>query len=284
MARLDFLSSSCKVLQDCADALPDSAPSYQVLHPSCQLCRADDCSPEAMIKNLEEWSVTARAGNLTGRDETESDKWIAKSFSPNRMAEYFWPNNTEFPILFDQAMTLAQLKDVMNQTVEAAEVIKKANHKIQDKGIFDRIKGWAKSEQVLPDPEDDVKQLKKLLQVRFYHQLRDIVQGIQAVSDICGELSTLLSLVNELYSPSNWIIEEGGSTVMLQKMLHPKDQAKALNNLRWKLDRRLGVLGRYYQLWAWSDGLFGEEEEEVKEDQDDEDQDEEEQDEEESEE
>ncbi|RSL46682.1 hypothetical protein CEP51_015897 [Fusarium floridanum] len=244
MARLDFLSSSCKVLQDCADALPDSAPSYQVLHPSCQLCRADDCSPEAMIKNLEEWSVTARARNLTGRDETESDKWIAKSFSPNRMAEYFWPNNTEFPILFDQAMTLAQLKDVMNQTVEAAEVIKKANHKIQDKGIFDRIKGWAKSEQVLPDPEDDVKQLKKLLQ----------------------------------------IIEEGGSTVMLQKMLHPKDQAKALNNLRWELNRRLGVLDRYYQLWAWSDGLFREEEEEVKEDQDNEDQDEEEQDEEESEE
>ncbi|KAM6507022.1 hypothetical protein FALCPG4_018413 [Fusarium falciforme] len=165
------------------------------------------------------------------------------------MAECFWPNKAEFPLLFNQAMMLAQLKDAMNQVAETVEAIKHANQKTQDKGIFARIKGWTKGEQVLPDPEDDMKQLKEMLQVRLWHQLRDVVQGIQAVSGICGELSTLLSLVNKLYSPANWIIEEGKSTVMLQKTAHPKDQAKALN-LRQEIDRRLGVLDRYYQLWT----------------------------------
>ncbi|KAM6507021.1 hypothetical protein FALCPG4_018412 [Fusarium falciforme] len=68
MARLDFLSSSCEVLQDFTAPFPGSTPSHQVVHPSCQLCRAGDCSPEAMIKNLEEWSVTARARNLPWRE------------------------------------------------------------------------------------------------------------------------------------------------------------------------------------------------------------------------
>lgn len=157
-----------------------------------------------MIKNLEEWSVTARARNLPWRDLTDSERWRAEP----RMAEYFWPNKTEFPLLFTQAMMLAQLKDAMSQVAETVEVIKHANQKTQDKDISAHIKGRTKGEQVLPDPEDDMKQLNEMLQVRFWHQLRDVVQGIQAVSGICGELSTLLSLVNKLYSPANWIIEE----------------------------------------------------------------------------
>ncbi|KAL2669922.1 hypothetical protein Neosp_015088 [[Neocosmospora] mangrovei] len=264
MALPNFLSSSCEFLQDCAAPLPDSASSHQAVHPSCQLCRAGDCSPEAMIKNLEEWSATARARNLPWSGLAGFDQSRAESL----MAEYFWPNKTEVPLLLNQAMMLAQLKDAISQVVETADVIKHANQKIQDQGIFARIKGWTKGEPVTPDPEGDMEKLKEMLQVRFWYQLRDAVRGVEAVSGICGELSTLLSLVNKLYSPANWIIEEGKSTVMLQKMAHPKDQAKALRNLLTEMDRRLGVLDGYYQLWHQAEKKQDEK------DQDEEDQDE----------
>ncbi|KAJ4130598.1 hypothetical protein NW754_009651 [Fusarium falciforme] len=38
---------------------------------------------------------------------------------------------------------------------------------------------------------------------------------------------------------ANWIIEEGKSTVMLQKTAHPKDQAKAGVFASWLQDERL---------------------------------------------
>ncbi|KAM0415990.1 hypothetical protein ACHAPT_013045 [Fusarium lateritium] len=256
IAQSDFLSSSCKVLQECATPLPDSAPSSQVLHPSCQLCRDGDCSPEAMVKNVEEWSAAARGKNLTWRDETGSNSWAAKSFLPNRMAESFWPNKTEFPLLFDQAMRLGQLKDAMNQMVEVAEIISHANREKEGRGIVARFKGWAKGEQDPFDPVEETKQLKEILEVRLWRQLRDVSQGIQAVSSICDGISALGSLVDDLYSPSNWIIKEDNADVMLQKMAHPKDQAKALATLRQELIRRLGVLNRYYQMWNQLDEVL----------------------------
>ncbi|KAJ4313175.1 hypothetical protein N0V84_009554 [Fusarium piperis] len=166
-----------------------------------------------MIRNLEEWSVTARDRNLTWRDETEWEEWPATSFSPNRMAE-------------------------------GSRTHKYANQKTQDegKGILARIKGWANGVLALSEPGHDIKQLREMLQGRFSHQLRDVVQGIQAVSGICDELSTFSSLVNGLHSPANWIATGGKSTVLLKKIAHPKDQAKALNSLQQELTRHLGVL------------------------------------------
>ncbi|KAM6507101.1 hypothetical protein FALCPG4_018490 [Fusarium falciforme] len=114
--------------------LPSSAPSTQVVHPACLLA-ASNGSPKDKLESLEAWAVSSRGRNLTLNTSISR----AKTLSPYREAEYFWPNQTKYLELFDQIMWLAQLKDTMEHILETSRLVA---DEIPEETILARLRGW----------------------------------------------------------------------------------------------------------------------------------------------
>ncbi|KAJ3507263.1 hypothetical protein NM208_g15983 [Fusarium decemcellulare] len=195
--------SSCTILQTCHDPQPHSAPDIQVIHPSCQIWH-DHSSPEIMLKRLEQWAISARQRNLTWASTVmEADRL----FSPNRVAEYFWPNQTAFPPILDQVMILAQFNDVISQTIQSADAIM-MDDRWRRAGLLSRAENWVKgvpADRTMENPEEAIHQLK-IAQRHVTRQLRDVIQGLGEVYSICQKFADFSALLDGLYSPANWIV------------------------------------------------------------------------------
>ncbi|KAL2669952.1 hypothetical protein Neosp_015118 [[Neocosmospora] mangrovei] len=231
LANPKALSSSCKVLQDCKEPPPTSAPATQVVHPACLLATSN-ASLKDKLQSLEAWAVSSRDRNLT----------LEKS----REAEYFWPNQTEYPHLLDQTMWLAQLKDAMEHILEAARLVA---DEIPEETFIDRARYWYQGKEGKSKEKRRMDDLEQMLRVDMRRQLYDLIQGLEAISDICHQRDILTASINDLDLVSNWIIDEDETGVLLRKLLHPKEQAKEFQVLSAELTRRQHKLLKYQATW-----------------------------------
>lgn len=225
------LSSSCKILQDCKEPPPPSAPPTQVVHPVCLLA-ASNASLEDKLQTLEAWAVSFRDRNLTVKRLRE--------------AEYFWPNQTEYPDLFDQTMWLAQLKDAMEHILETARLVA---DEIPEETLIGRVRCWYQGKEGKSKAKRRMDDLEQMLRVDMRRQLYDLIVGLEAVGDICHQRDILSAFFNDLDLVSNWIIDEDETGVLLRKLLHPKEQAKELRVLSAELTRRKRKLLEYRAIW-----------------------------------
>ncbi|RSL44435.1 hypothetical protein CEP54_014682 [Fusarium duplospermum] len=231
LANPKALSSSCKVLQDCKEPPPPSAPLTQVVHPVC-LLTTSNASQKDKLESLEAWAVSSRDRNLT----------LEKS----REAEYFWPNQTEYPHLFDQIMWLAQLKDAMEHILETARLVA---DEIPEETFITRVRGWYQGKEGKSRAKERMDDLEQMLRVDMRRQLHDLIVGLEAVGDICHQREILSTSINDLDLVSNWIIDEDETGVLLRKLLHPKEQAKEFRVLSAELTRRQQKLLKYQATW-----------------------------------
>ncbi|KAJ3532453.1 hypothetical protein NM208_g8427 [Fusarium decemcellulare] len=212
LARNNLVSSACKVLWDRRYPFPNSTPLTQVAHPSYCLGNSS-VSVEDRLKHLESWAVLSRDRNLTlDEEQVFTIGSTTKTYLAKKAGEYFWPNQTKFPALFEQPRWLVQLKDAMDQTVEASRI----------------VAGETQSGEMFS-----------------WDWLHDMVQGMGLVGDICREFDTLSAFIEELHCISAWVVDENMTQVMIRKLPHPKDQVKQLRSLQQEVRRRPGVLAEY---------------------------------------
>ncbi|RSM05411.1 hypothetical protein CDV31_009563 [Fusarium ambrosium] len=231
LANPKALSSSCKVLHDCKEPLPPSAPSTQVVHPACLLATSN-ASLKDKLQSLEAWAVSSRDRNMT--------------LELSREDEYFWPNQTEYPDLFDQTMLLAQLKDAMEHILETARLVA---DEIPEETILSRVRDWYQGKEGKSKVKRRMDDLEQMLRVDMRRQLHDLVVGLEAVGDICHQRDILSASINDLDLVSNWIIDEDETGVLLRKLLHPKEQTKEFQVLSAELTRRQRTLLKYRAIW-----------------------------------
>lgn len=235
------LSSSCTVLQDCREPLPSFAPPTQVVHPACLLA-ASNGSAKDKLESLEAWAVSSRDRNLI----LDASISRARTVSPNREAEYFWPNQTKYPPLFDQVMWLAQLKDTMEQVLETSRLVA---DEIPEETVFAWLRGWYQGKEGVSKVKRRMDDLEQLLRVDMRRQLYDLIVGLEAIGDICRQRDIISTSINDLDSVSNWIIDEDETGVLLRKLLHPKEQGEELRVLSAELTRRKIELLKYEAIW-----------------------------------
>lgn len=129
--------------------------------------------------------------------------------------------------MFNQVMIIAQLKDTIEESLEAAETMDRAEATgcKPCKGVINKPRGWVQTEEEQSPCHlrEDIKQVKELLPVHLGRQIRDVIQDMEEMRDICHQMSSF-SLIQTLYSPTGWIVNDqwNGTRVQLKKMPHPK--------------------------------------------------------------
>lgn len=240
------LGTSCLVLAQCRDPLPDSAPSHQVVHPVCELVRDPRDTPEDLVVYLETWAATFRGWNLSSVEALDD------------AAMHFWPNHTGFPDFFHTPMHLAQLKDILTHLVQASATVHTLN--INRTSKFDSMKRWMLGPRPHVQEYHDARASAKNLTWHLWHQMHDLTSGIQRIGNICRSVDSLAQTIDDLYIPQNWIVKEDGRNVEMMKMGRPEEHGAAMRALAVEIKTRLGKLRTWHYIWKVTEDLVDESE------------------------
>lgn len=226
-------SSVCEILHNCSSTV--TSPEFQ--HPSCS--RHD--SLEDTMQYLRTWAEDARRQNRSMEDVLGSIKWHG---------------------VLDLPRTIAQLIDLLEQLIQAAEFMKlmpvittiswQDYYKERRSSLYDITNLWPKKYET-EDPTDKIARAKELLNTRLLRLLRDVSQGLRLMHNVCDDFNGLTDFIDSLFLPTNWIINEEGPFVELLQMPQPTEQVTYLSGLNDELFRRLKKTDEFHSLREWWD-------------------------------
>ncbi|KAF5020415.1 hypothetical protein F66182_7564 [Fusarium sp. NRRL 66182] len=221
--RFKFLDGSCLALHDCKSS--PSAPS----------CFPHDTA-EAAMEHLAAWAISARGIDV----------------------------GQEYSSLAQHVRAMAQIKDMMEQAIQAGEMMNHAETRLPAPaaaGIrdwFTRSLHVVYGEQEAPTVQAKggyVGALREILKGPFWRQFHDTIQGMFLMGSICGKLESFSELVDSLYTPKGWIIDEDDTHVQLWKLPSVRDQQFALNATYEDAFTMVARLQRYEWLWEQWEAL-----------------------------